>query len=96
MKLKSQVKLDDVQIRVKVKEDIAEELTDYVTFANTELGHNFEDVKELSAEIFRAFVHGDRKFQAWRKGSKEQPKANGKAPVTKKAELNFENGLGAK
>ncbi len=93
MKLRSQEKLQDVQIRVKVKENIAEELADYVTYANTELGHSFDDVKELAAEIFRAFVQGDRKFQAWLKGGREvKPKVG----VKKKAELSFADGLGVK
>ena len=97
MKLKSQEKRKDVQLRVKVKENIATLLEQYVVYANTQLGHNFSDVKELSAEIFRAFVDGDRGFKAWLKGSQEdKPELFLKPQPTKKADLTFENGLGAK
>jgi hypothetical protein len=53
MKLRSQEKLKDIYLRVTTNEKIAELLEQYVVYANTQLGHNVADVKELSAEVLR-------------------------------------------
>jgi hypothetical protein len=100
MKLHSQEKLKDVQLRITTNEKIASLLEQYVVYANTQLGHRFADVKELTTEVLRAFVEEDRGFKVWREtGAKEQAAVVRPAPkevVQQESTPMFENGRGAK
>ncbi len=65
MKLHSQRKLKDVQLRVTTNEEVVGLLGQYVTFANTVLGEQYADVRELCTQLLDAFVHDDKRFRDW-------------------------------
>jgi len=94
MKLHSHEKLKDVQLRITINEKIAGLLAQYVVYANTQLGHNFADVKELTAEVLRAFVEEDRGFKAWLHGGPKDTTAITLTPQgAVHADLTVEHGL---
>ncbi len=100
MKLTSHEKFKAVHLKVPTNEKIAGLLEQYVVYANTQLGHTFANVQELSAEVLRAFVEEDRSFKVWREtGAKEQAVVVLPA-VKERAQPEstpmFENGRGAK
>ena len=85
MKLRSIDTRPPQQVRITVDGATYEKLLAYIDYASTH-GQVFEDVRQLMAEITRAFVEsGDKGFTAWYRTSQASPQvsrstANGQDP----------------